>query len=139
MRALFVFSDAQWSGSARVFVAAARGLAARGYQVTAACQPETAAEQRLASSGVETVPVELDGMWRGAARRLRRVLEDRFVEVVFNSTPLEVRPASVVLEVAGQRREIGNDYVWVFAGGTPPAAFLEKIGVQVGARTVSAA
>jgi hypothetical protein len=83
MRALFVVSDAQWSGSARVFVAAARGLAARGYQVTAVCQPETAVEQRLASSGVETVPIELDGMWRGAARRLRRVLEDRFVEVVF--------------------------------------------------------
>jgi Glycosyl transferases group 1/Glycosyl transferase 4-like domain len=83
MRALFVVSDVSWSGSARVFVAAARGLAARGYQVTAVCQPETAVEQRLASSGVETVPVELDGTWRGAARRLRRVLEDRFVEVVF--------------------------------------------------------
>ena len=83
MRALFVVSDASWSGSARIFVAAARGLAARGYQVTAVCQPETAVEQRLASSGVETIPVELDGTWRGAARRLRRVLEDRFVEVVF--------------------------------------------------------
>ena len=83
MRALFVVSDAAWSGSARVFVAAARGLAARGYQVTAVCQPETAVEQRLASSGVETVAIELGGFWRSAARRLRRVLEDRFVEVVF--------------------------------------------------------
>ena len=83
MRALFVVSDAAWSGSVQVFVAAARGLAARGYQVTAVCNPETAVEQRLASSGVETVPVELGGTWRGAARRLRRVLEDRFVEVVF--------------------------------------------------------
>ncbi len=83
MRALFVVSEPSWSGSTRVFAAAAHGLAARGYQVTAVSQPETAAEQRLASSGVETVPVELGGTFRGAARRLRRVLEDRFVEVVF--------------------------------------------------------
>ena len=90
MRALFVVSDASWSGSARIFVAAARGLAARGYQVTAVCQPETAVEQRLASSGVETIPVELDGILRvehsphqdGTAR----------LRVFFLGHPLDDRP-----------------------------------------------
>jgi hypothetical protein len=28
--------------------------------------------------------------------------------------------------------EIANDYVWVFAGGTPPNEFLQKLSVQVG-------
>lgn len=89
-----------------------------------------------------TLSYRRDAFTRLKARNEQRIadaMRRRLLEVVFNSTPLEVRPASVVLDVAGQRREIGNDYVWVFAGGTPPAAFLEKIGVQVGARTVSAA
>jgi len=29
-------------------------------------------------------------------------------------------------------QEIPNDYVWIFAGGTPPNDFLKKIGVAFG-------
>jgi hypothetical protein len=50
-----------------------------------------------------------------------------------------VRPASVLLEIAGQQREVPNDLVWAFLGGTPPTAFLERIGVQIGAGARSAA
>jgi hypothetical protein len=45
----------------------------------------------------------------------------------------------VRLEVAGQVREIPNDYVWVFAGGTPPNEFLQKVGVQVGQQDLTRA
>ncbi|CAA9338604.1 MAG: hypothetical protein AVDCRST_MAG40-2288, partial [uncultured Gemmatimonadaceae bacterium] len=37
MRALFYHNSAEWTGSARIFAAAARTLAARGHQVTYAC------------------------------------------------------------------------------------------------------
>jgi len=37
-----------------------------------------------------------------------------------------------VLDVRGARREIPNDYVWVFAGGTPPNEFLQHVGVALG-------
>ncbi|MGZ4825113.1 MAG: hypothetical protein ACXVZT_10875 [Terriglobales bacterium] len=30
-----------------------------------------------------------------------------------------------------------NDFVWIFAGGDPPNAFLKKIGVQFGTRDVT--
>ena len=30
------------------------------------------------------------------------------------------------------RQEIPNDFVWIFAGGTPPNDFLKKIGVAFG-------
>ncbi len=40
-------------------------------------------------------------------------------------------------DVAGQVREIPNDYVWVFAGGTPPNEFLQKLGIQVGQRDLT--
>lgn len=43
----------------------------------------------------------------------------------------------MVLEVNGERRELPNDYVWIFAGGTTPNAFLEKIGVQMGVRDLA--
>jgi len=42
------------------------------------------------------------------------------------------------LEVAGATREIANDWVWVFAGGTPPSEFLGKVGVQIGPRDLTA-
>ena len=59
------------------------------------------------------------------------------LKVIFNSQPSEIRGKSVVLEVGGQPREIPNDYVWVFAGGTPPNEFLEKVGVQLGPRDLT--
>ncbi|HEU5171036.1 MAG TPA: NAD(P)-binding domain-containing protein [Gemmatimonadales bacterium] len=66
-------------------------------------------------------------------KRMEECVRSGRLRVLFNSHPVEIRERSVVLEVGGQRRELGNDCVWVFAGGTPPNAFLEKIGVQTGA------
>ncbi|PYO29459.1 MAG: hypothetical protein DMD73_01825 [Gemmatimonadetes bacterium] len=57
--------------------------------------------------------------------------------MIFNSQPVEIREKSVLLEIAGQVREIPNDYVWVFAGGTPPNEFLQKVGVQLGPRDLT--
>jgi hypothetical protein len=34
-------------------------------------------------------------------------------------------------------QEILNDYMWVFAGGTPPYELLKKIGVQFGMRDMT--
>ena len=46
--------------------------------------------------------------------------------------PVEFKAESVLVNVNGQVQEIPNDYVWIFAGGTPPNDFLRKIGVQFG-------
>lgn len=48
-----------------------------------------------------------------------------------------IKPESVVIDVVGTEQEIPNDFVWIFAGGTPPNAFLKKIGVGFGARDVT--
>jgi thioredoxin reductase len=60
------------------------------------------------------------------------------VRVLFNSNPLEFRPDSVVLEVNGKQEILPNDYVWIFAGGEPPTAFLKKVGVGFGERDITA-
>jgi thioredoxin reductase len=59
------------------------------------------------------------------------------VKVLFNSAPVEFKPGSVLLDLQGAVQEIPNDFVWIFAGGTPPNAFLKKVGIQFGARDVT--
>ena len=71
-------------------------------------------------------------------QRIRECIKSGKLTVIFNSQPVEIREQSVILEVQGGRREIPNDYVWVFAGGTPPNAFLEKIGVRLGQTDLAA-
>jgi len=59
------------------------------------------------------------------------------VEVLFNSNPVEFKEQTVLIDVQGEKREIPNDFVWIFAGGTPPNDFLKKIGVGFGARDMT--
>ncbi len=70
-------------------------------------------------------------------QRLPEYTKSGRLKVIFNSQPVEIRAKSVLLDVAGQTREIPNDYVWVFAGGTPPDEFLQKVGIQVGQRDLT--
>jgi thioredoxin reductase len=71
------------------------------------------------------------------AKRIEEFTQSRKLQVLFKSNPVEFKPESVVLEVNGSNQEIANDYVWIFAGGTPPTAFLKKIGVGFGSRDVT--
>lgn len=71
------------------------------------------------------------------AQRMADCMRTKKVDVLFNSMPVEFKPDSVVLDVSGERREIPNDYVWIFAGGEPPTAFLKKIGVGFGSRDLT--
>src|SRR5215831_1182801 len=71
------------------------------------------------------------------AKRIEECIKSGKVRVLFNSNPVEFRPESVILELAGHKQEIPNDFAWVFAGGTPPHAFLKKIGIGFGARDVT--
>lgn len=71
------------------------------------------------------------------AKRIEECVRSGKLKVLFNSNPVEFKPDSVILEIAGKQEEIPNDFVWIFAGGTPPNAFLKKIGVGFGARDLT--
>lgn len=71
------------------------------------------------------------------ALRIQECIDARLLEVVFNSTPVEIGEKSVQLDVQGTVRELENDYVWVFAGGIPPNDFLTKVGVLLGPRDLT--
>ena len=63
------------------------------------------------------------------AKRIAEHIASGKIEVWFNSMPTEFRPGRASVEVEGRIREIPNDLVWIFAGGTPPSDFLKAAGV----------
>jgi len=71
------------------------------------------------------------------AQRVQDCMRKGKLKVIFNSNPMEFRQDVVVLEVQGKLQQIPNDYVWIFAGGEPPTAFLKKIGVGFGVRDLT--
>ena len=71
------------------------------------------------------------------ARRMEECMRTGKVKVLFNSIPVEFKADTVTVQLDGQTQEIPNDFVWIFAGGTPPNDFLKKIGVGFGSRDLT--
>ena len=103
MRVIFLHSAREWSGTARAFAVAARGLAARGLNVTYLAEPHSSVEQsasRMATvasriggddpvapkkdiAPFEVVPFSFEGIWLIAAWRLRNIFRRWDADVVF--------------------------------------------------------
>jgi len=73
------------------------------------------------------------------AKRIEEQIRLGNIKVLFNSIPVEFRVGSVAIDCDGQVRELPNDFVWIFAGGTPPSEFLKASGIAFGLESVSAA
>jgi thioredoxin reductase (NADPH) len=73
------------------------------------------------------------------AKKLQEALKGKKLRVLFESQPTEVRATSVLISAGGTVTELPNDWMWVFAGGEPPNAFLKKIGVAMGDQDLTAA
>ncbi len=71
------------------------------------------------------------------SKRIEDCMRSGKVEVLFNTSPVEFKADSAVLDVQGQKRELLNDFVWIFAGGVPPYDFLKKIGIRFGMRDLT--
>ena len=64
------------------------------------------------------------------SKRIQECMRAGTINVIFNSMPVEFTKESVVLKTGGALQVLPNDFVWMFAGGTPPYDFLKKIGVN---------
>jgi glycosyltransferase involved in cell wall biosynthesis len=102
VRVLFYYSSPEWTGSARVFAAAGRGLAARGYQVTFVCPGGGVVEARAAAEGCDVIPLEATGSALVRGWRLQRILSERFVETAFVHTEAEHVAVAVAMRMAGR-------------------------------------
>jgi thioredoxin reductase (NADPH) len=72
------------------------------------------------------------------SKRLEDSIRKGQLKVLFNSSPLEFRKDSVLLEVNGSKQALPNDFVWIFAGGEPPTAFLKRVGIGFGDQDLTA-
>lgn len=72
------------------------------------------------------------------ARGMQDFIKTGRIQTIFNSNPVEIRRDSVILDVAGATRSIPADYVWIFIGGVAPSEFLERAGVVMGPRDLTA-
>ena len=71
------------------------------------------------------------------SKRIGDCMRSGKVKVLFNTNPVEFTTDSVVLDVHGTKRELLNDFVWIFAGGVPAYDFLKRIGVRFGMRDMT--
>ena len=71
------------------------------------------------------------------AKRIEDSIRSGKVKVLFKSNPVEFKKDTVILSVNGGMQETPNDFVWIFAGGTPPNDFLRKIGIEFGMRDMT--
>src|SRR4051794_16924008 len=81
MRVLFYVTATEWSATQRLIVTAARGLVARGHPVIIACCAGSAVEATAQAEGIETAAIDGESTAAGGAWDLRKVLQDKFVEV----------------------------------------------------------
>ncbi|MGI8510608.1 MAG: glycosyltransferase [Gemmatimonadaceae bacterium] len=113
MNYLFVHSAHEWSGTARAFTAAARGLARRGHSVVFAAEPNSTVERvasEMAAGGTRSTMVvellSLDRTWLAAAQRLRGIARRQRADVVFVHTDREHFVASVAYRIGSHARVI---------------------------------
>jgi thioredoxin reductase (NADPH) len=71
-------------------------------------------------------------------KRIQECIQKGKLNAIFNSMPVEFKQGSVILDINGKSEEMPNDFVWIFAGGEPPTAFLKKVGVRVGLHDMTA-
>ena len=100
MRVLFYLGDEQWSGCARAMFAAARGLEARGHQITVACCEDGRLNALAQAVGLDAVAIDTTAAGAGGVWDMRRVLRERFVEVVVVTTERDQLIVSSAMRLA---------------------------------------
>jgi thioredoxin reductase len=71
--------------------------------------------------------------------RIGKLIRQRVIRPLFDSEVTQIRQGAVRLQVGAKLMEIQNDFVFVFAGGDPPFAFLRQIGIRFGGEPTNAA
>ncbi len=131
MHVLFLHAAREWSGTARLFARAARGISERGAKVTLLVAPDSNVHMAVSPrrdpgqprntpipEPFEIIPFSTDGLFFSAARRLRKIFRRWDADAIFVTTDHEhviaatacwmSRNGSVVRWTpAGQKLEMG--------------------------------
>jgi putative YpdA family bacillithiol system oxidoreductase len=67
---------------------------------------------------------------------INELIRSKEITPIFESNVTDILEDSVIIDQAGKKIEIPNDYVFVFAGGIPPFDMLKKMGINFGGEMV---
>lgn len=67
----------------------------------------------------------------GNRTRLEEAAKEGSLELALSSNLKEITDKEIKLDIGGELKTIPNDYVYIFAGGELPNAFLKSIGLQI--------
>ena len=70
--------------------------------------------------------------------QLQQAEADGRIKVMRRSQVREIHPESVLLEYEGQVAQLPNDFVFVLIGGESPDEFLQKTGIEIVEKAISA-
>ena len=107
-------------------------MAARGYQCTFVCRADSPVEDRLTPNadrlpGVELTPIPLGGPWMHESLRLRQVLLEHYVEVVFVHSEREQLVASLAIRLAERAALVRRIPAGAKLGRGPEARLGERL------------
>lgn len=86
MRVLFYLAESQWSARARAMLVAARGLLARGHEVAMACCGGSKLESLATREAIDVGVIDSPSNAAAGAWDVRRVMQQRNIEVVVVTT-----------------------------------------------------
>ncbi len=61
-------------------------------------------------------------------------IADHSLKMMFNSDLVSISSKSVFMGVDGEKKELENDLVYIFAGGELPTQFLQNAGIEISKR-----
>ncbi len=100
MRALFLYTGVDWSGSARAFSVAAAAFAEAGDPVTFVVDHQAHVREHVPGAGFDIAELDASGGWLNAALALRRIVRQKNPDVVFVHTDREHLIAGVACWLA---------------------------------------
>jgi hypothetical protein len=102
VRVLFLQLDPAYTGRTREFGAAARGLVSHGHLVSFACPEDSECLAALDDGVGELIRLRVSGGRLAVILRLRRVLAERFIEVILVHSEQEQIVAAAAARLAGR-------------------------------------
>ena len=69
--------------------------------------------------------------------QVAKAVKNGWINIMYESTVDSIHEQHVIINHAHQKKQVKNDYVFIFAGGIPPFKLMSSIGIQFGTSTLS--
>ena len=69
--------------------------------------------------------------------QVAKAVKNGWINIMYESTVDSIDEQHVIINHENQKKQVENDYVFIFAGGIPPFKLMNSIGIQFGTSTIS--